>query len=491
MDNSLRKRNASDGDSGFDSALSSRSSSICLEESPELNDFKISKVEEHTPPVSSLQDKEAELNSKFKHILDNNEVIFKDESSDGLYIIRDSNTGRETQYKPPGRIRFDAGPPQVEETYSKADYDRAVSVSRAHLFNSRLQLELEKQVAQMQLLEIDLLMDRTQVPPPSLGIRIIGVNMIHGVPDKLNIYVKKVMPDSVAGRDARIRVDDHIVEVNGVSLVGVSQKLAADTLSSCMVNPETGVVHFVLARQPEPEANESGDTVSELPKQKMTDGRVKPLAPRRLTRKDSLSTDDESLSPPGSPAIAHSGTSEAFIPCGDDPSSSNNSSGSSSTVYRISSEKVAPSTNCAAINLSELPVPGLLKNICPYLESKEDRSSLATALNKSFLPPAAPSSSTHTATPSPASSSSTRDIMKISKDSLVTARSVVPADHTITSSVTASEKCAIIVGDTNNNNATADVVVLAAAADKKVLKPAEHRRGILLNAIQKPVVPCI
>ena len=30
------------------------------------------------------------------------------------------------------------------------------------------------------------------MPPPSLGIRVIGVNMIHGVPDKLNIYVKKV-----------------------------------------------------------------------------------------------------------------------------------------------------------------------------------------------------------------------------------------------------------------------------------------------------------
>ena len=73
-------------------------------------------------------------------------VLFSDESSDGLYIIRDTNTGRETQYKPPGRIRFSAGPPQVEETYSKADYDRAVAVSRAHLFNSRLQLELEKQV---------------------------------------------------------------------------------------------------------------------------------------------------------------------------------------------------------------------------------------------------------------------------------------------------------------------------------------------------------
>ena len=96
------------------------------------------------------------------------------------------------------------------------------------------------------------------------------------------------------------------------------------------------------------------------------------------TRKDSLScTDDESLSPPGSPAIAHSGTSEAFIPCGATNIINNSSSscGSSTTVSsRISSEKVAPSS--AAINLSELPVPGLLKIMCPYLQSKEDRYSI-------------------------------------------------------------------------------------------------------------------
>ena len=65
-----------------------------------------------------------------------------------------------------------------------------------------------------------------QVPPPSLGIRIIGVNMIHGVPDKLNIYVKKVMPDSVAGRDARIRVDDHIVEVVFLFIVSFTANLS-------------------------------------------------------------------------------------------------------------------------------------------------------------------------------------------------------------------------------------------------------------------------
>merc|ERR1719356_1742427 len=74
--------------------------------------------------------------------------------------------------------------------------------------------------------------------------------MIHGVQDKLNIYVKRVVEDSVAGLDGRILVNDHIIEVNGISLVGVSQKLAAQTLSNCAICPETGTVHFVLARPP-------------------------------------------------------------------------------------------------------------------------------------------------------------------------------------------------------------------------------------------------
>jgi len=350
----LRKRNASDGDSGFDSALSSRSSSICLEENTELNDFKISKIEEHPSPPSQGVD---DLNSKFQHILDTNEVIFKDDSVEGLFIIRDSNTGRETQYKPPGRIRFDSSSPRVEETYSAAEYDRAVSVSRSHLFNSRLQLELEKQVAQMELLEIDLLLDRTQVPPPSLGIRIIGVNMIHGVPDKLNIYVKKVMPDSVSGRDARIRVDDHIVEVNGVSLVGVSQKLAADTLSSCMVNPENSSVHFVLARAPEAvatadssttedvcststgqpdklktsvsEGDETRRDVSSLPSVPNVDGLMDDAKADPSVISTSVTACETPVTSCGIPVSSdvvnnvivspagplHSGTSEAFIPC--------------------------------------------------------------------------------------------------------------------------------------------------------------------------------
>merc|ERR1712227_733665 len=94
-------------------------------------------------------------------------------------------------------------------------------------------------------------------PPPSLGIRVVGVNMIHGVQDKLNIYVKKVVDDSLAGKDGRIMINDHIIEVNGISLVGVSQKLAAQTLSNCAISPETGSVHFVLAR-PHGETTQGG-----------------------------------------------------------------------------------------------------------------------------------------------------------------------------------------------------------------------------------------
>ena len=108
----------------------------------------------------------------------------------------------------------------------------------------------------MEMVEVDLIVNNNIKPAPSLGIRVVGVNMIHGVQDKLNIYVKKVVDDSLAGKDGRIQVNDHIIEVNGISLVGVSQKLAAQTLSNCAISPETGTVHFVLARPHSQEAEE-------------------------------------------------------------------------------------------------------------------------------------------------------------------------------------------------------------------------------------------
>lgn len=247
-----RKRNASDGDSGFDSALSSRSSSISLDqESPEFGKqfFAPTDYEACDYAANLLSSKlNNSLRETFNDILNKDEDIEQDEED--LLLITNRVTGSETLFKPPSRLTFCKSPPQVAHTHSSEDYDRNNAIPRNHLFHARLEYELEKQIDKMDLVEVDLVMETGVSPPPSLGIRVIGVNMIHGVPDKLNIYVKRVVEDSVAGCDGRIRVNDHIVEVNGISLVGVSQKLAAQTLSNCAICPETGTVHFVLARPP-------------------------------------------------------------------------------------------------------------------------------------------------------------------------------------------------------------------------------------------------
>lgn len=243
----MRKRNASDGDSGFDSALSSRSSSISFEESPNFGQLYDESEELYVSKLTS-----SDLNQKFSKILTSDEYIRHDDEIDDLFVVVNQVTGVETLYKAPSSIKF-ADSPSYSTTFGSEEYKRGSPIPRSQLFNSRLEYELEKQVAKMTLVEVDLIVNSNVSPPSSLGIRVVGVNMIHGVQDKLNIYIKKVVDDSLAGTDGRIRINDHIVEVNGISLVGVSQKFAAQTLSNCAISPETGTVHFVLARQDETE----------------------------------------------------------------------------------------------------------------------------------------------------------------------------------------------------------------------------------------------
>merc|ERR1712241_786822 len=254
MDSLTRKRNVCDGDSGFESTLSSRSSSISLEESPEFG--KLFQLEEEEALLTSRL-LVSSLKDKFSHVLGLDEDVRPDYEYDDLYVIVSKITGEETLYKPPSRLTFACGPPSVGETHCPEEYDRGHPIPRSQLFHSRIEYELEKQVANMEMVEVDLIVNNNIKPAPSLGIRVVGVNMIHGVQDKLNIYVKKVVEDSLAGNDGRIQVNDHIIEVNGISLVGVSQKLAAQTLSNCAISPETGTVHFVLAR-PQDQTTQGG-----------------------------------------------------------------------------------------------------------------------------------------------------------------------------------------------------------------------------------------
>jgi len=245
-----RKRNASDGDSGFDSSLSSRSSSLSFEESPNFGQLYDENEELYvSKPTSS------DLNKKFSKILTSDEYIRHDDDINDLFVVVNQVTGVETLYKAPSSIKFDDNT-TFSTTFGSEEYKRGSPIPRTQLFNSRLEYELEKQVAKMTLVEVDLIVDSNASPPSNLGIRIVGVNMIRGVEDMLNIYIKKVVDDSLAGADGRIKINDHIVEVNGISLVGVSQRFAAQTLSKCAISPETGTVHFVLARQDEIEENQ-------------------------------------------------------------------------------------------------------------------------------------------------------------------------------------------------------------------------------------------
>jgi len=245
-----RKRNVSDGDSGFDSSLSSRSSSISLEESQQEY-VKLFDHHHHQEEIVKKLNPLEVLREEFANVITADESIEEDyREEEGLFVITNKATGFETLFKPPTRLRWSPEKPTVCQTYSGGEYERCTLLPRSQLFHSRLEWELEKQLDKLDILEVDLVMDTRSSPPPSLGIRVIGVNMIHGVQDKLNIYVKRVVEDSVAGVDGRIQVNDHIVSVNGISLVGVSQKLAAQTLSNCAICPDTSTVHFVLGRPP-------------------------------------------------------------------------------------------------------------------------------------------------------------------------------------------------------------------------------------------------
>ena len=157
----------------------------------------------------------------------------------------------------------------------------------------------------MKRVEVDLIVSKDS---PSLGIRVVGVNMIHGVQDKLNIYVKKVVDESLAGKDGRIMINDHIIEVNGISLVGVSQKLAAQTLSNCAISPETGTVHFVLAR-PHQEAGVDEEDVHNEEEERETDQENKCDQSKAVFAKEE---NNMSTKPADGPTVISSDTKKNF-----------------------------------------------------------------------------------------------------------------------------------------------------------------------------------
>ncbi|CAL8381987.1 unnamed protein product [Gadus morhua 'NCC'] len=141
---------------------------------------------------------------------------------------------------------------RVFATYPNEDYDRRNE--DVDPMAASAEYELEKRVERLDLFPVELEKDGD-----GLGISIIGMGAGADMGlEKLGIFVKTVTDAGAAHRDTRIQVNDLIVEVDGTSLVGVTQSFAATVLRNT-----SGTVKFLIGREKPGEQSEVAQLIQQ------------------------------------------------------------------------------------------------------------------------------------------------------------------------------------------------------------------------------------